>query len=83
MSERRTVSGELGKISGALGRVLRPLLEWFMLLRPLLFAAGLGFAMFGLGVALTTHLDDSAGPGCMAFGGVLVGVSGPWWGPRR
>jgi hypothetical protein len=68
--ERRTVSGELSKVSYHLGRV-------YAVLRPFIFAGGLGLMMLGLGESLTRNWDS--GPETMGWGGVLAGISLPCW----
>ena len=67
--ERPTAYGELGKI-------VRGVAFLFSFIRPFVFAAGLGFLMYGLGASLESRFD---GPDCMGIGGVLVGISLPWW----
>ena len=67
--QRRTVSGELGKF-------VRGVTFLFSLVRPFVFAIGCGFLMYGLGASIQGHYD---GPTSMAIGGVLVGISIPWW----
>ena len=66
----RTVSGELGALVGAI-------LKLFDVLRPFVFALGLGLTLFGFGVVIQGRF--SGGPETMGWGGALMGLSLPWW----
>jgi hypothetical protein len=62
--------------SGELGKIIRHFTFLFSLIRPFVFAAGLGFVLYGLGASIQSHID---GPSFMGLGGVVVGISLPWW----
>ena len=71
--ERRTVSGELGKVGSMLGRV-------YSVLRPFFLSIGLALLMYGLGASLRGQVD---GPGVMGVGGALLGLALPYTGRPR
>ena len=67
---RRTATQELGRILGCF-------LGLFDVVRPLVFAGGLGAALMGLGETVRT--GTSGGPEMMGWGGILIGISLPAW----
>ena len=67
---RRTASGEFGRLVDGAASL-------FDFARPLVFAAGLGLALAGLGRSLES--DKPGGPETMGFGGILVGLALPAW----
>ena len=67
---RRTASSEIGRLVDGVASL-------FDFVRPVVFAAGLGLELAGLGLSLES--DRPGVPETMGVGGILIGIALPAW----